>query len=68
MGKIYGIDLGTTNSAVSYAGKLVTSLVASVADVNKGIAGNELRRNFDSTISRSFKTSISLGDEGIEYW
>lgn len=66
MGKIYGIDLGTTNSAVSYAGKLVTDLVASVADVNKGIAGNELRRNFDSTISRSFKTSISLGDEGIE--
>lgn len=64
--KIYGIDLGTTNSAVSYAGEMLTGLVASVADVRARVAGNELRRDFASQISRAFKTSISLGDEGIE--
>lgn len=64
--KIYGIDLGTTNSLVAYGDKLLTGLVASVADVKNRKAGNSLRRNFDYTLSRSFKTSISLGDEGIE--
>lgn len=64
--KIYGIDLGTTNSTVSYNGELLTGLVASVANVKEQVAGNDLRRDFDYTISRSFKTSISLGDEGIE--
>lgn len=64
--KIYGIDLGTTNSVVAYGDELLTDLVASVADVKNRKAGNSLRRNFDYTLSRSFKTSISLGDEGIE--
>lgn len=64
--KIYGIDLGTTNSLVSYNGELITGLVPSVANVMKKEAGIKFKYDVSDEISRSFKPSMGLGVEGLE--
>lgn len=60
--RIYGIDLGTTNSAVALDGELITNLVPSIADLQTKKAGETLRKDFSA--ERSFKINISQGDEG----
>ena len=62
MEKIYGIDLGTTNSLLGLDGKLLTGLVPSVVDTKSGVAGKSVRHNIDA--ARSFKCDISLSEEG----
>jgi molecular chaperone DnaK (HSP70) len=63
MGKIYGIDLGTTNSLIGYNDKLCSGLVPSIADTHNKIAGEKLRNDY--TAERSFKINMSLGNEGL---
>lgn len=62
MSKVYGIDLGTTNSAIAYEGKVIGGLVPSIVDIKNKKAGSDLREDFDTL--RSFKVDISLGVEG----
>ncbi len=62
MSKIYGIDLGTTNSLLGINGELLTGLVPSVVDLKTGEAGASQVENMDAT--RSFKIDISLFKEG----
>lgn len=62
MTKIYGIDLGTTNSLIGLGDQLLSELVPSVASIEKKLAGEEVFE--DLTATRSFKINISLGLEG----
>lgn len=62
MSKIYGIDLGTTNSLLGLNGELLTGLVPSVVDLKTGKAGASEMENMDA--ARSFKIDISLFKEG----
>lgn len=62
MSKIYGIDLGTTNSLLGCGDELLTGLVPSVVDLQTGMAGKEVLE--DMSASRSFKCDISLSKEG----
>ena len=62
MSKIYGIDLGTTNSLLGLNGKLLTGLVPSVVDLGTGTAGTSVYDNMDAV--RSFKCDISMAKEG----
>lgn len=62
MSKIYGIDLGTTNSLLGLNGELLTGLVPSVVDLKTGAAGVSEVENMDA--ARSFKIDISLFKEG----
>lgn len=62
MSKIYGIDLGTTNSLLGCGDELLTGLVPSVVDLQTGVAGKEALENMSA--SRSFKCDISLSKEG----
>lgn len=62
MEKIYGIDLGTTNSLLALNGELLTDLVPSVVDVISLEAGASVLENMNAT--RSFKCDISLALEG----
>ena len=62
MKKIYGIDLGTTNSGIAYAGQMIGGLVPSIVDLGEKRAGEHLREKFDTV--RSFKVDISCGAEG----
>lgn len=61
--KIYGIDLGTTNSIIGCDNKLITRLMSSKVDL-------ETRRNVPShvvgdAVVGSYKVDIGLGEEGI---
>jgi molecular chaperone DnaK (HSP70) len=60
--KIYGIDLGTTNSLIGYGDTLLTGLVPSVVLLDEKKAGADHVEN-DNAV-RSFKVNISLGLEG----
>lgn len=62
MSKIYGIDLGTTNSLLGLNGKLLTGLVPSVVDLSTGKAGVSEVENMEAV--RSFKVDISMFKEG----
>lgn len=62
MAKIYGIDLGTTNSLLGCGDHLLTGLVPSVADLQTGKAGVAEIENMSA--ARSFKCDISLSKEG----
>lgn len=62
MSKIYGIDLGTTNSLLGIGDKLLTGLVPSVVDIQTGKAGAAVVE--DMSAARSFKCDISLSKEG----
>lgn len=62
MSKIYGIDLGTTNSLLGLGDKLLTGLVPSVVDLQTGKAGKGEFENMNA--ERSFKVDISLFKEG----
>lgn len=64
MSKIYGIDLGTTNSLLGLNGELFTGLVPSVVDLKTGKAGASQVENMEA--KRSFKVDISLFKEGEE--
>lgn len=62
MSKIYGIDLGTTNSLLGYGDTLLTDLVPSVVDFNTGKAGRSEYENMKAV--RSFKVDISMFKDG----
>lgn len=62
MSKIYGIDLGTTNSVLGLGDQLLTGLVPSVVDLRTGNAGNDVLEEMSA--ARSFKCDISLSKEG----
>lgn len=62
MQKIYGIDLGTTNSLLGLDGKLLTGLVPSVVNLKTGVTGSKAKHDIDA--ARSFKCDISLSAEG----
>lgn len=62
MSKIYGIDLGTTNSLLGCGDELLTGLVPSVVNLHTGAAGKDVLE--DMSASRSFKCDISLSKEG----
>lgn len=62
MTKIFGIDLGTTNSLIGLGDKLLTGLVPSVVDLQNGTAGVTVLENMSAV--RSFKCDISLSKEG----
>lgn len=62
MNKIYGIDLGTTNSLLGLGDRLLTGLVPSVVDLQTGLAGSSELENMSAV--RSFKCDISLSQEG----
>ncbi len=62
MSRIYGIDLGTTNSLIGYKDKLYGGLVPSIADLDRKLAGESERTNYNA--ERSFKVNISSGNEG----
>lgn len=60
--KIYGIDLGTTNSILGYGNELLTGLVPSVVNLDTGKTGASEKDNPNAI--RSFKMDISTGKEG----
>lgn len=62
MSKIYGIDLGTTNSIIGCNGKLSTGLVSSTVNIatHKQVGRNE----YGDDIISSYKTDMTLGLEG----
>lgn len=62
MNKIYGIDLGTTNSVIAYNGKMLGEMVPSIVDMNTKRAGKKFREKFNT--NRSFKVDMSCGEEG----
>lgn len=62
--KIYGIDLGTTNSLIGHHNTLFGEMVPSIAKISESKAGEPLRKDYDT--SRSFKVNMSCGVEGNE--
>ena len=63
MGKVYGIDLGTTNSLIGcYEDNYISDLIPSCVDLETGRAGKDLYE--DMHAARSFKIDMSMGDEG----
>ena len=62
--KIYGIDLGTTNSLIGHGDELYSGLVASVVNLKDSTAGSKYKREYGSNIIRSFKINMSMGSEG----
>ena len=62
MSKIYGIDLGTTNSLLGLGDRLLTGLVPSVVNLQTGKAGKDVLE--DMSAARSFKCDISMSKEG----
>lgn len=63
MSKIYGIDLGTSNSTIGHNGKLFGNLFPSIVNLKTKKVGECCRLDFEA--KRKFKTDISMGDEGI---
>lgn len=59
---IYGVDLGTTNSAVALKGELITELLPSIASLTKRDAGGEYKEDLKAT--RSFKVDMTIHKEG----
>lgn len=61
--KIYGIDLGTTNSLIGVDNRLITRLMSSKVDFNtrKTVPHYSVGEN----IVGSYKVDMGLGDEGI---
>lgn len=62
--KIYGIDLGTTNSAIGRGNKMYGDLVKSIANIKTKEAGNGLVNDLQAV--RSYKIDISCGVEGTK--
>lgn len=62
MSKVYGIDLGTTNSLLGLNGELLTGLVPSVVDLKTGEAGSAVFERDNA--ERSFKINMSLFKDG----
>lgn len=62
MNKIYGIDLGTTNSLIGVDNNLITRLVSSKVDLKEGktVPGG----NVGANILGSYKVDMGLGKEG----
>lgn len=60
--KIYGIDLGTTNSMIGLGDTIISEMVPSIASMETGKAGESLREDYNAT--RSFKINMSMGVEG----
>lgn len=61
--KIYGIDLGTTNSLIGCDNRLITRLVSSKVDFStRKIVPDYL---VGDTIVGSYKVDMGLGDEGL---
>jgi molecular chaperone DnaK (HSP70) len=63
MEKIYGIDLGTTNSLIGFGDELLSGLVPSAADLTAMKAGAEVYNSPQAM--RSFKVEMSMGNEGL---
>lgn len=64
MEKVYGIDLGTTNSLIGIGGEILGSMVPSIVSLEYREAGKKYKEDY--TAVRSFKVDISLGTEGKE--
>lgn len=62
--KIYGIDLGTTNSLIGRGDELYSGLVPSIVNFNTKKAGVQNREIFTDSTIRSFKKDMSMGLEG----
>lgn len=62
MSKIYGIDLGTTNSLIAYKDEYISDLIPSIVDIDNSVAGESQRSNPNAV--RSFKVNISMSLEG----
>jgi molecular chaperone DnaK (HSP70) len=61
--KIYGIDLGTTNSLIGCEGKLITGLVSSKINISNRT--NVSSDKVGEDIFGSYKVDMGLGEEGI---
>lgn len=62
MCKVYGIDLGTTNSIIGRDDRLYTGLVSSSVDVKK--AEQVSRDVYGTNIVSSYKVNMSIGESG----
>lgn len=60
--KIYGIDLGTTNSLIGYSDEFLSSMIPSIVNLETRETG-ESQRNNPKAI-RSFKVNMSMAVEG----
>lgn len=64
MNKIYGIDLGTTNSLIGHGSELNSGLVPSIVSFSDKRAGSSYKDNASEDVVRSFKKNMSMGPEG----
>lgn len=64
MAKIYGIDLGTTNSLIGCGDTLYSGLIPSIVNLKEHVAGESVRHDFSEDTVRSFKVNMSCGEEG----
>lgn len=62
--KIFGIDLGTTNSLIYYNDKCYGGMIPSVVNAINKRAGKEFKHTYEEYVFRSFKKDMSLGKEG----
>lgn len=62
--KVYGIDLGTTNSLIGRGDILYSGLVPSTVNLLTGEVGENQKENFKEGVVRSFKRDMSMGLEG----
>lgn len=62
--KVYGIDLGTTNSLIGRGDILYSGLVPSTVNLITGEVGENQKENFKEGVTRSFKRDMSMGPEG----
>ena len=72
MSKIYGIDLGTTNSLLGLGDRLLTGLVSSVVNLQTGEAGKEesINKAWDSFFKDKMNLkveSVTLGPSGTRW-
>lgn len=62
MNKVYGIDLGTTNSVIGRDDTLYTGLVSSNVNI---VTGEQVPRDeYNEDIVSSYKVDMSIGDSG----
>lgn len=64
MSRIYGIDLGTTNSLIGRGENLNSGLVTSIVNFTTERAGSTYRDSIEECVVRSFKKDMSMGQEG----